>query len=201
MYDYDKSKLVIIPDLHYYNGRKLYQVLLDKYHLQMEMASERYIIAMTSIGDTEDGFKRLYTALEELEREIRFSIKYKFLYEDQQEKSTDCNESKSLKSVLPVKKSGKAIVCKKIREASEQEYDIMLWKQARGKISEEFVYLYPPGIPILAPGEIITGEIIEDILRYHQMGLNVQGMSDEECQTIRVVRENWKPVDFGQVKF
>lgn len=86
MYDYDKSKLVIIPDLHYYNGRKLYQVLLDKYHLQMEMASERYIIAMTSIGDTEDGFKRLHTALEELEREIRFSIKYKFLYEDQQEK-------------------------------------------------------------------------------------------------------------------
>ena len=201
MYDYDKSKLVIIPDLHYYNGRKLYQVLLDKYHLQMEMASERYIIAMTSIGDTEDGFKRLYTALEELEREIRFSIKYKFLYEDQQEKSTDCNESKSLKSVLPVKKSGKAIVCKKIREASEQEYDIMLWKQARGKISAEFVYLYPPGIPILAPGEIITGEIIEDILRYHQMGLNVQGMSDEKCQMIRVVRENWKPVDFGQVKF
>ena len=201
MYDYDKSKLVIIPDLHYYNGRKLYQVLLDKYHLQMEMASERYIIAMTSIGDTEDGFKRLYTALEELEREIRFSIKYKFLYEDQQEKSTDCNESKSLKSVLPVKKSGRAIVCKKIREASEQEYDIMLWKQARGKISAEFVYLYPPGIPILAPGEIITGEIIEDILRYHQMGLNVQGMSDEKCQMIRVVRENWKPVDFGQVKF
>lgn len=72
-------------------------------------------------------------------------------------------------------------------------------EMAKGKISTEFIYLYPPGIPILAPGEIITESIIQNVKRYLAQGLNVQGLSDESCHTIKVVRENWKPFRFESI--
>lgn len=201
IYDYDRSKLVIIPDARFYNGKKLYNVLLEKYHLQMEMASERYVIAMTSINDTEEGFERLYQALEDMERDIRISLRYRQIYSDRSENGgsvlsyhTEYNKPRAekIRSI-----SEKAVVCRKIRDAYFEKYDIIELAMAKGRISEEYIYLYPPGVPILAPGEIITESIIRDVERYLAQGLNVQGLSDESCRTVRVVRENWTPIRFG----
>lgn len=56
-------------------------------------------------------------------------------------------------------------------------------------ISAEFVYVYPPGIPIIVPGEVLNKESIDLIMRYNELGLAVQGMEDEESRELFVVDE------------
>ena len=56
-----------------------------------------------------------------------------------------------------------------------------------GDISAEFVYLYPPGIPILVPGERITETVVEKIAEYRKLGLPVQGMEDKDSRVLKVV--------------
>ena len=73
-------------------------------------------------------------------------------------------------------------------EAMEREWERMRIFDCEGRISVEFVYLYPPGIPILAPGERITREIVKQIDYCRQMGLLVQGMADEKGEYLRVCK-------------
>ena len=65
----------------------------------------------------------------------------------------------------------------------------ILIKNAAGKVSAEFVYLYPPGIPIAVPGEVLTNEIVEIILEFKRLGLPVQGMEDVDAEEIFVMDE------------
>ena len=60
-------------------------------------------------------------------------------------------------------------------------------EKSAGCISKEFVYLYPPGIPILVPGERISEEAVFRILEYQAEGLSVQGTSDPSVSTILAV--------------
>lgn len=200
VYDYDKSKMVILVDKRYYNGKKLYDRLLEKYHLQMEMAAENYVIAMTSVFDTDNGFERLLRALEEIEREIRIGIRYREIYSEgntvgrvETHPERESGEFKVSKADL----TEKAIVCKKIKDATLEKCDMIELTTARGRISQEFIYVYPPGVPILAPGEIISENVIRLVGKYLNAGLNVQGLQDETCRKIKVVQENWKPIHFG----
>ena len=59
--------------------------------------------------------------------------------------------------------------------------------ESAGMISREFLYLYPPGIPLLAPGEIITKEILSTVFRYKTSGFSIQGLSDHSLSTIITV--------------
>ena len=60
-------------------------------------------------------------------------------------------------------------------------------RKAEGQISKEYLYFYPPGIPLLAPGERITGELIEKVKTYQRAGFPVQGLSDPTLTTIITV--------------
>ena len=62
-------------------------------------------------------------------------------------------------------------------------------KEAAGKISGEFVMCYPPGIPILAPGEMITQEIVEYILYAKEKGCSMQGTEDPGVNHLMVLKE------------
>lgn len=62
-------------------------------------------------------------------------------------------------------------------------------KEAVGRISAEFVMVYPPGIPIFIPGEIITKENVDYIHENMEAGLPVQGPEDDTLETIHVIRE------------
>ena len=57
-----------------------------------------------------------------------------------------------------------------------------------GKVSGEFVYIYPPGIPIVAPGEMLLPSLVRTIGEYQEMGLSVQGLKDLSGKTIQVVK-------------
>ena len=74
-------------------------------------------------------------------------------------------------------------------EAAESPAELCVLEDAVGRISTEFVYLYPPGIPILVPGEYITGLFVENMRRYKELGLDVQGLCDYTGRTIYVVKE------------
>ena len=180
VYDFDISKLVIFARSNIYSGQALYDKLLEKYHLQMEMASSGYVIAMTSMMDTDEGFERLFLALEEIDREIR-------IYE----RPIFRGNSVSINNYIH------PVVCKKISEASLMDKEDVDITCLEGKISGSFIYLYPPGIPIIAPGELFTKEIAEYIQRSKSCGLNVVGLKNETQAT--VVRENWSSLDVKRV--
>lgn len=70
VYDLDESKMVVSTANTSIDGAKLHEILLERYHLQMEMAASQYVIALTSVMDTEEGFARLEKALLEIDKEL-----------------------------------------------------------------------------------------------------------------------------------
>lgn len=181
VYDFDISKLVIFPKSNQYNGQTLYKKLLEKYHLQMEMASLNYIMAMTSINDTKEGFERLFNALDDIDREIR-------LYELPLFK-----EKK-----FSIKKVSEAMAISKISDAIIRKKEFIDIDKAEGRVGAEFVYLYPPGIPIIAPGEMYSGEIIRYLKECIQNGLNALGVSEDKKQ-VSVIVEGWSSLEFKRL--
>ena len=57
-----------------------------------------------------------------------------------------------------------------------------------GKVAAEYAYIYPPGIPLIVPGEQISGHFVKNVRRYLEQGFEVQGLSDQTNETVCVVR-------------
>ncbi len=181
-YELDLGKLVLIINSERYTGHDVYEILLEKYHIQLEMASSDYVIAMTSMSDKDEGFERLYEALLEIDRDIRINEGYGALYK--RDSSSDDEDKDICKR--------RAVQCKGIYEAIEAEHEYVNFINSTGRISAEYIYLYPPGIPIVAPGEILEGTVIEYLLRCKRQGLDVQGLLDDSLGKIKVIKEDWK---------
>lgn len=176
VYDLDPSKIVISVRGTSYTGSRLYKEMLEKYHLQLEMASGDYAIAMTSPMDTEDGLLRLFMAMVEIDRDMR-------IYGDD-------TKNEVVNYMIP-----KPIVMENIYKATHSDTEELLIENAVGKISNEFVYLYPPGSPILAPGELITNDIVKLINDYKASGLSVEGLRDSSAEYIRVIKEEFRRIN------
>ena len=75
-----------------------------------------------------------------------------------------------------------------IYKAWDSDYDILRLDQATGACSADFINLYPPGIPLVVPGEIITQKLIDDLKRFIKQGMNVQGVLDiNGCSSVKVI--------------
>ena len=146
---FDRGKIIIyLPD----HGKILYQLLREKYFIEPEMAMKDYVLCMTSIMDTKEGFDRLINALKEIDD---------FL--------SDVPELKSpYLKIEPIKKM-KISDAIKLTEFSTK--DIHDYKE--GEMSIHFIYAYPPGIPIITPGEVFDEKILEyfKILEEHHIEL------------------------------
>jgi arginine/lysine/ornithine decarboxylase len=79
-----------------------------------------------------------------------------------------------------------------LAEAAECEWEEVRLCECEGRVSTEFIYLYPPGIPIVAPGEIVTREIISRVEEYKKKGFPVQGMADEREDMLRIVKKGFQ---------
>lgn len=179
VYDWDMSKIVVSTmGITSLNGEILGDILRQKYHLEMEMCAPDYVVAMTSLMDTKEGLDRLAAALLEIDRGIQACNGVRHPGQETKEDSA---------SLCP-----KAAVKLSLAEALESGEEKVPLSKAQGRISKEFVYLYPPGIPILAPGEEITGEIIGKMKEYRDMGLPVQGLEDPSLSTILTVAKGHK---------
>lgn len=186
IYDMDASKLILSVRHTKMNGKELALVLRQKYRLQMEMEASDYVLGMTSMMDTVEGYQRLWTALTEIDENVDkfFSGREQvgnavheticgiFLNGESQEIRVTANEQ-----------------AMRIYEGAESLARPEALELCQGKISAEYVYLYPPGIPLLVPGERISKELIEKIRWFQNHRYDVQGTRDYTIQTIRIVDE------------
>lgn len=153
----DIGKLVVMDTSGCFSGKELYDILREEYHLQPEMAAGDYILAMFTIGDTKEGFIRTAKALLEIDRKCAVLVREK-QHKTKRYPHTAVSQFMSLKDAWDAPKI------------------MVSLKEAAGKISGEFVNLYPPGRPILVPGEKISTEIISLIIQYIGENLTVHGI-------------------------
>lgn len=165
-FNYDYGKLVITAGDNL--GSKLYRYLYDNHHLVMEMKSKDYVIAMTSIFDTDEGFYRLLKALKELDRDETFFTldnKANFDYTLMDRRWGTLPERK----YIPYE----AVRLTDIYGKYKVSLDTSL-----GLTSADYVYFYPPGIPLLVPGEVIEENVIRHIKAARLAGIEVYGGID-----------------------
>lgn len=170
-FDHDFSKILISVGNTGLTGKELYDSLLQAYHLQMEMSSGHYVTALTSMMDRDIGFQRFLAALENI---------------DHKNRSSDSDSSDQLlttEMIYQIPKPGMSISM-----AMEQHTELLSLKASTGHISQEYIYLYPPGIPLVAPGEIMTGKLVHTISLCQKQGLSIEGLNDMENQKIKVVK-------------
>ncbi|MCD8347355.1 MAG: decarboxylase [Lachnospiraceae bacterium] len=187
---YDRSKVLISTEgCRNLTGPGLANILRKRYHLEVEMAAERYITAILTIADTREGFERLERAL--LETDARLSEHFGSGNAAREDTGTGrkniCQEpieSSNEENAFPLPQSEETV---SMAEADGLAHEAILLKDSPGRIAAEFVYLYPPGIPILVPGERIPEELPGLLARYREYGLNVQGLADYSEKTIRCV--------------
>ena len=175
VFDADRSKIILSTVHSTMNGRQLAEVLRQDFHLEIEMEAENYVIALTSVGDTEEGFDRLCRAVEEIDS--RDSLKYS--EEAVKKERCRCAELNSLM---------------RISCAMDALSERCTLEESIGRISVEFAYLYPPGIPLVVPGEQITGLLIKNMKRYLEQGLELQGLSDMSDSTILVLARDTREI-------
>ena len=158
----DIGKLMISVGNSSITGQDLYDILLERYHLQMEMAGGGYVLAMFTLCDEEDAYNRLADALLELDKELG----HRGLPSDRPE----------IKGIQQVRLE-KALDFWKAWDAPKEKLEL---EECIGRTAGEFINLYPPGIPVVVPGEVLKEEILEIIKVYIRQGLPVQGVTCRE---------------------
>lgn len=166
VYDFDLTKLSIHTRNIGLAGIEVYDVLRDEYDIQIEFGDIGNILAIISAGDRALELERLIGALSEIKR----------LYSKDKTGMFD-HEYINPEVVLPPQKAF---------YANKNQISI---QNSAGKICGEFVMSYPPGIPILAPGERITKEIIDYIEYAKEKGCSLTGTLDLKVENINVVEE------------
>lgn len=168
-FDFDKSKLVIFSKPVSACGNGLYDLLLNKYHLQMEMVSRDFVLGMTSFCDTDEGFDRFLKALSEIDRGIMPN-------NDKCNVSRNIFESENAEPVLS------------IDDAVSAEGETVGFWESENCISKEYAYIYPPGVPFLVPGEKITKSHLLKIESFAEAGFCIEGISDSELKMMKIVK-------------
>lgn len=182
IFDYDPTKLIIYIKTDAWDGRKLADILRDRYHFEMEMECEQYILAITSICDKKEEIERLSKSLIEIDKELVFQREKDGIEIDRKTKNeTNCIGYVKYQTEFRNKKE-----CS-VYEAGKAEQKRILLKNSEGKVSGEYLYLYPPGVPLLVPGEVISKQLLEQIGRFKEKKLNINGLRDKESEYIYVL--------------
>ncbi len=162
-YDFDPSKLLILTGTESYSGKMLQDELREEYNLELEMAAGNYALAMTSVCDTDEGFARLSKALHKIDKRLQ-SLEY-----------LPGNRRKI--TIVPEALYKKNIKVMEIHEADAKQVRAADLQDAAGAVCADYVSVYPPGIPVLVPGERITDERLQQIDACIRCGLTVEGLS------------------------
>ena len=165
-YSFDPTKLTISSRDLGITGFELDMILADKYHIQMELSDFYNILAVGSFGDTKEGMDKLLKALKE--------ISYEYF-----------GKKEPIQDFLDIPSIPKRIL--NPREAFNSANISIPIKESLGRISGEFLLAYPPGIPLLCPGEEITQDVLDYVEDLKRANLYVQGTEDPTVSNIKVV--------------
>lgn len=161
----DKTKIFISTINMGLIGYELETILREEYNIQVELSNYYGSLLICTIGNDNDDFKSLETALNEISEKYR----------------TNKNIEKiEYPNNIPVKKLTP-------REAFYKEKKSVKIYESVGKICGEYIIPYPPGISLTSPGEIITKEIIDYILFCKEKGMNVSGLKDSNLGQIQII--------------
>ncbi|SEB11437.1 lysine decarboxylase/arginine decarboxylase [Thalassobacillus cyri] len=168
-FDYDPTKLIIsVKDLGV-TGYDVEVWLRQHYNIEVELSDLYNILCLVTPGDTIEETGLLVHALKELASSRPV---------------LEANEE------IKVKVPEIPLLALSPREAFYSETEVVALDEGIGRISAESLMIYPPGIPIFIPGEIITKENVAYIRENLEAGLPVQGPEDETLETIRVIKEH-----------
>lgn len=173
---WDPSKLVITTQRGEMTGPAIYQYLRQEHNLQLEMATSTYALAMLSMMDKPEAYKRLRDALIALDRKIETNEITETLQGDDisDDEITLQSNDPLLQDDMEKKDFPKTVV--PLWKALNQTGTEIPLEKTIGKICGTFVGLYPPGIPMLVPGEEMDRQRYEEIKSCLKRGLHVQGL-------------------------
>lgn len=165
VFDHDEGRLVFVvrPGTvdgsgQIFTGVMLADILADRYGLIVEMASVSYVICISSVVDSVDSYDILFKAIEEIDS----GLEYRSIVDGS--RAMDIISGRR-SAVVPGK-------------AWDETSEMVPLELSVGRISGVFVYAYPPGIPVLAPGEIVDERAVCGIDTMIRSGLNVSGVDD-----------------------
>jgi lysine decarboxylase len=165
----DPTKLLISVKELGITGYQVEKWLRNRFNIEVELSDLYNILCIITPGDSEEDLLTLVQALTELSQE----------YKNQADNNIDS-------SVLLPEIPSLALTP---RDAFYAETELVAFEQSAGRIIAEFVMVYPPGIPIFIPGEIITHDNLVYTRKNIEAGLPVQGAEDDQLKTIRVIKE------------
>jgi arginine decarboxylase len=142
--------------------------LRDHERIHVELADHRRIMPLITYADGNENIERLIRALRELAKSHE-----------------EADSALDYDVVPPAELRMETVMLP--REAFLGETEDVPWRRARGRVSAEMICPYPPGIPITAPGELLTQEVVDYLEQIVAMGGMVEGASDETLETLRVV--------------
>lgn len=162
---HDPGKLVIGTRGTRLTGHALAEMLRGAYKIEVEMAASDYIIAMTSLADTDEGFLRLARALCEIDA---------------------CTEADGSPDDLPLPRLH--AVDAPWQAADLPQIDVPT-THADGCVAAEYVWAYPPGVPLVVPGELVTGELLAAFAHMQASGTELHSTSGGMPRTLRVLED------------
>jgi arginine/lysine/ornithine decarboxylase len=180
----DIGKLAVFTKKINLSPRQLYDMLLREYYIQVEMVGEDYILVMFTAWDTEEGFRRLTEALLDIDSKIGSPSELNF---------AKCIAKQQREEV------GRPMFCVNhtVSFADQLTETLPLWKawdmpweeckldQAQGKYGADFIGAYPPGIPLLVPGEKFSAPLIAYIIDAIKRGDQLVGVTEHPVDTIQ----------------
>ncbi|MBQ7063280.1 MAG: aminotransferase class I/II-fold pyridoxal phosphate-dependent enzyme [Firmicutes bacterium] len=164
-YAYDPSKIVMSIRNLSLTSAQFESLMLQRYKIELEMIAADYGLALTSICDTDEGFERLLNALLEIDAEYGREVPKPATPPPVQEVLTRMT----------------------ISAAKDMPDARILLSESEGRVSREIIFAYPPGIPLVVPGEEITESMIARIQALFRDGITVQSSYGELPQYVHVV--------------
>lgn len=159
----DPSKFVILGD-----GVRLAETLRREYHLESEMHTDSYVILMSSPADSREGFERMTRALLEVDRLWK---------QEAQTKAPGVREDHPSFRGTALPRKAPRTACLAAR-ATDSDGEWIMLEESNGRICCDYIYIYPPGIPLLVPGEYVDETVLQVIRNYQKHGLEVHGLQE-----------------------
>ncbi len=180
VFDYDSTKLCIHLGGLGITGFEAEMWLRQNCNIEVELSDLHNILCLITLGDTEREVGELLFAL----------VKMSSAFSDR--------SGKIQSSSIPIPDSPKFILSP--REAFYADTEYVPFSRSSGRVITEFIYVYPPGIPILIPGQLISQEVISYIIQHIETGLPVKGPEDLNIRSVKVVSEHFLDQAAGTIK-
>lgn len=177
IYDIDTTRVVFSAREYGISGFQLQELLYETGGVSTELADEENVVCVVTFANTKNDVDRLIQTLCRLVNSRELLQKHKEKLDLEGAQNTRKTKSVRIPEMVLTP-----------REAYFHKKQTILWKDAAGKIAGEMIVPYPPGIPLIYPGERITDEIKLEIDRYLQNGCSLHGPKDDKLNKYQIIQ-------------